>query len=87
MTEPNHTTLHHRHQELAFREADGLSVPLYWDAFEGDAFVRVKVDHDGNMLVLDPPKHEALSVFPQPGAFRPLDTATPTARVQPEVRT
>jgi hypothetical protein len=39
------------------------------------------------MLVLDPPKHEALSVFPQPGAFRPLDTATPTARVQPEVRT
>ena len=68
-----HTGSHGRYRELAFREADGISVRLYWDSLENEVFVSVRDDHDGDDFVLNPPKHEALSAFHHPYAVRPIE--------------
>lgn len=80
MTEGSHTRSHRRYRELAFREADGVSVRLYWDSLEDEVFVRVRDRRNANGFVLNPPKHEALAAFHHPYALRPVSTARATTR-------
>jgi hypothetical protein len=71
---------HRRYWELAFREADGVSVRLYWNSLDDELFARVNDHCHGDDFVLDPPKHEALSAFHHPYALRPSDSSGPSRR-------
>jgi hypothetical protein len=56
------------YRELAHREANGISVRLWWHPREDQVYVHVINEPDGDEFVLNPAKSEALSVFNHPYA-------------------
>ena len=57
-------------RELASRQADGISVQLYWRPRCDDVIVRVSDGKTGEEFTLEPPKQSALTAFYHPYAMK-----------------
>jgi hypothetical protein len=73
MTERQGTRTQRRYRELAYREADGVSVRLLWDSLEDEVLVSVRDHRGGDGFVVVAPRHGALGAFHHPYATRLLD--------------
>lgn len=57
-------------RELASRQADGISVQLYWRPRRDDVIVRVSDGKTGDEFTIEPPKRSALAAFYHPYAMK-----------------
>jgi hypothetical protein len=57
-------------RELASRQADGISVRLYWRPRCDDVIVRVSDGKTGEEFTLEPPVQSALAAFYHPYAMK-----------------
>jgi hypothetical protein len=57
-------------RELASRQADGISVQLYWRPRCDDVIVRVSDGKTGDEFTIEPPRKAALTAFYHPYAMK-----------------
>jgi hypothetical protein len=68
--EPEGRSLDDACRELASRQADGISVRLYWRPRSDDVIVRVSDGKTGDEFTIEPPKRSALTAFYHPYAMK-----------------
>ena len=68
--EPEGRSRHDACRELASRQADGISVRLYWRPRNDDVIVRVSDGKTGDEFTIEPPKRSALTAFYHPYAMK-----------------
>jgi hypothetical protein len=57
-------------RELASRQADGISVQLYWRPRRDDVIVRVSDGKTGDEFTIEPPRRSALAAFYHPYSMK-----------------